>query len=485
MAGTAATLTLIQSVPDCPPPGPCGDFYSIQSCDVLTWTFGDGTPSVVGSQTITHTWASPGVYHPSLTIANSLGSIQIPLLAVVASNPPTYVDFSPSNITVPETAGSITFTLVRSGNLNTTATVHYRDVSSALSGDVTFAPGETTKSFTRNVVDDHAYGGDINGTVVATATDGTVFHGGIGRADYTVTETDPRPTATVADAIVREGETTADVVVTVSGPFAFSPQFWGITTDGTAKEGSDYIGPVYCSLPPGATQCVLHFPIVDDNVPEPDKTFTVKVYALPGPIFLRDTATVTIVDDDAALTPASIQVTTGMPVSLKLDIRQAAATNMVIPLHSSSPEVVEVPASVTVAAGQSSATFTARTLQAGRARITANVPGVAAPVAAISVVDAVAIAAEPLSLKVSAGTDGTVKISLRPPSAAAQTVTLWSTRPEVVTVPESLTIPAGGSATVDVHAIAAGAATIWIVTADGFLFPVDVTVVPPRRRATR
>lgn len=61
---------------------------------------------------------------------------------------------------------------------------------------------------------------------------------------------------------------------------------------------------------------------------------------------------------------------------------------------------------------------------------------------------------------------------------------LRSTRPDVATVPESLTIPAGGSATLDVHALAGGTATIWIVT-DGFALPVDVTVVVPRRRATR
>ena len=444
---------------------------------------------------MTHTYASAGVYHPSVTISNSLGSAQIALWALVASNPPTYVDFSPSTITVPETAGSITFTLVRSGNLTTTAKVHYAHAElspvpvsqgEAISGDVTFAPGETTKSFTMKVFDDHAYSDDVVGAVATTAADGTLFH--TDRAQYTLTETDPQPTAAVADVRVPEGAGTADVVVNLSGPFGGWISFEGLMTDGTAKADSDYGRYAYCSLEPGATQCVLHIAIVDDDIPEPDETFTVRVekrYSPVGPHFLRDTATVTIVNDDAALTPASIQVTTGMPVTLKLDIGQAAATNTMIPLHSSSPEVVEVPASVTVAAGQSAATFTARTLQAGRSRITANVPGVAAPVAAIGVVDAVAIVAEPNAVKVSAGTDGTLKISMQPPSATAQTVTLWSTRPDIVTVPESLTIPPGGSATVDVHALAGGAATIWIVTADGFSFPVDVTVVVPRRRATR
>ena len=398
VAGAPVTLILgEQPAPlyPCRAGEPCPvRYYKLQACDTVTWHFGDGTPNVTAtaSYMVTHTYAAPGVYSTTATIANALGSIQGGGSVTISANTATYVDFSPSNITVAETAGSITFTLVRSGNLNTTSTVHYQDHSSALSGNVTFAPGETMKSFTRNVVNDHAYGGDISGTVVATATDGTMFHGGTGTARYTVTETDPRPTATVADAIVREGAATADVVVSLSGPFAFSPQFWGIA--------SDYSGPAYCSLPAGATRCVLHFPIVNNDVAEPDKTFTVKVSALPAPNFIRDTATVTIVDDDAAITPA-------------------------------------------------------------------------------------AITAEPSSVKVSAGTDGTVKISVQPPSAAARTVTMWSTRPEVATVPASLTIPAGGSATFDAHALAGGTATIWIVAADGVSLPVEVTVAVPRRRATR
>ena len=67
-------------------------------------------------------------------------------------------------------------------------------------------------------------------------------------------------------------------------------------------------------------------------------------------------------------------------------------------------------------------------------------------------------------------------MSIQPPRNAAQTVSVWSTRPDVASAPESLTIPAGGKATLKIHALASGVATIWIVTADGFSFSVDVTV---------
>ena len=410
LAGTSVTLMPRPIVPDCPapppgsPPPPSCSIYQIQSCDQLTWTFGDGTPPVVGAMTMSHTYASAGVYHPSVTISNSLGSGQIAIVdsVIVASNPPTYVDFSPSAITVPETAGSITFTLVRSGNLDTTATVHYAHAAvhqgEAIGGDVTFAPGETTKSFTMKVFDDHAYSDAVVGWVGATAADGTVFH--TSSAQYTLTETDPQPTATVADVRVPEGAGTADVVVNLSGPFGGWISFQGLLTDGTANVDSDYGTYAYCSVEPGARQCVLHIPIVDDDVPEADETFTVRVekrYSPVAPNFLRDTATVTIVNDDAALTPV----------------------------------------------------------------------------------------AQPSSIRLRPGTEGTVKVSLQPPSSSPQSVTLWSTRPDVVTVPESLTIPAGGSATFDAYALAGGTAAIWIVAAGGVSLQVEVTVAVPRRRATR
>src|SRR5205823_5136695 len=133
-----------------------------------------------GSLEISHTYASAGAYHVSVTISNSLGSAPIWIVnpMIVTSNPPTFVDLSPSDITVPEIAGSITFNLVRSGNLNTTATVHYGhsefspvpvNQGEAIGGDITFAPGETMKSFKMRIFDDHAYSDAVTGWVGVTA----------------------------------------------------------------------------------------------------------------------------------------------------------------------------------------------------------------------------------------------------------------------------------------------------------------------------
>jgi PKD repeat protein len=187
--------------------------------------------------------------------------------------------------------------------------------------------------------------------------------------------------------------------------------------------------------------------------------------------------TVTIGNAGAAtLTPAATQLTAGAGVSLTLDVRQPVATATTIPLQASAPAVLDIPASVTIAAGKHTAMFIARALQAGRSNVTAQVPGLPDPVTAITVVDAVTVVREPDTLSLRAGANGTVSLSIQPPRPAAQTVTIWSTRPDVVAAPAALTIPSGGNATLDVQARSAGAATVWIATADGFSFYVDTTV---------
>jgi hypothetical protein len=502
LAGSTLTLTAQELLPPAPPPPPlpcggglpCTAIYSIQACDHVTWHFGDGTPdaTVMGQAAVTHAYNAPGTYYPYITISNALGSVNGGKLypIAVASNPPTYVDFSTNQITVPESAGSITFTLVRSGNLTTTATVHYAhdafwsqslEQAEAVSGDLTFAPGETTKSFTMKIFDDHVYTAPFNDSVYISATDGTLLRSSF--AQFRLTEVTPQPTATVSDVRVAEGTTTpntADVVVTMSAPIAGTTvEFLGVPSDGTATFPSDYGTDTICDIPEGQTQCVMHFRLVNDDIAEPDETFTVKtktIISTAGPRFLKDTATVTIVNDDAALTPSTSRVTPGAPVALRLDVGQPQPSPLLVPLQSSSPEVVDVPPSVTIPAGQSSASFTAHAAAAGRSRVSANVPNMTAPPATINVVDPLTIVAQPGALALRPGSDAAVTVSLQPPRNAPQFLSASSTRPDVATVPDTLTIPAGGTAALPVHAVANGVATISISTPDGFSFAIDVAV---------
>jgi PKD repeat protein len=503
LAGTPVTLDLMPIIADCPPPPPgypssCPSTYVPQACDVGRWNFGDGTAPVAGAPSgpvPAHTYTAPGVYTLSGTISNSLGSAPITVTApvVVTPNPPAYVEFSQNEITVPETVGSITFTLIRSGNLSLTSKVHYAHAEGSgqpvgqgesIAGDLIFAPGETTKTFTMRVYDDQIYSSGVFGFVTATAKDGTPFRFN-GAPDplaveyYNLTENDPPPSAIVSDVRVVEGAETADFTVTMSAPMALWASFYTTLAEGTAKAGVDYrdVAP-FCDIPPGSTQCTLRVPLINDFFAELDKTFTLTLRDIgaQAPTYARKTATCTILNDDAPITPAAVQVAPGARITMKLDGGQTQASPLTVPLQSSEPQVVEVPASVTIEAGQSSASFTARAVSPGRVRITPSIPGMTAPPAIVTVVEPVSLAAQPPALAMRPGGDASVIVSLVPPRNTLQVLSLWSTRPDIATMPDSLTIPAGASATFTVHAVADGVATIWISTSDGFTFNVDVTV---------
>jgi PKD repeat protein len=430
IAGSNVPLT-VYSIAECPPsqpgvqPPPSCTQYQIQACDRLTWDFGDGTTAtVIGQTTIEHTYAAPGAYQPSMTISNALGSVQMFFLQTItiAANPPAYVEFSQTQVTVPETARSIAFTLIRSGNLSISSTVHWAHAETligpvnqadATGGDITFALGETTKSFSLRIYDDHMYTGPQVGDIVSvTATDGTIPRiNGVPAANavayYTLTEVDPQPTVSVADVRVREDVGGAFFVVRLSAPIGVSVVIYGTPADGTAKSGSDYSGSAGCSFAPGNTQCVIPIAIVNDAVREPDETFTLTIDTLGGgvaPSFARNTATCTIVDDDAGT-----------------------------------------------------------------------------------------LVVEPAAVTLRPSDDATINVSLQPPRGTAEAASVTSTRRDVVTAPDSLIIPPGGTAAIPIRAVAAGTATISISTGDGVVYSVDVTVLdaplvtriePPRAPVT-
>jgi hypothetical protein len=344
----------------------------MQACDTVTWHFGDGTPDVTVTESpfVAHTYATPGSYSATATLANTLGSIQGSGTVAIAPAAATYVDFSPSQITVPETAGSITFTLVRGGDLNRTSTVHYwhpaTSQAEAINGDVVFAPGETTKSIVMRVFDNHAYTGAFTGTVFATAADGTAVRAN--RAQYTLTETSAQPTATVDDVRVLESAGTANIVVHLSAPL-------GVPVVFQALPGNDFTGTPTCVLQPGEVRCAVPVSLIDDDVAGPDRTFTVKIEKRDspvGPLFLRDTATVTIVDDDAprivVAEPASLALLAGAHGTVNVSLQPPNAAAQTVAISSARPEVAAVPASLTIPAG-GTATLDLHALAAGTAKI--------------------------------------------------------------------------------------------------------------------
>ncbi len=147
-------------------------------------------------------------------------------------------------------------------------------------------------------------GGGMHGTVVVQDVSGggggqsgpgTI---GLSPTSYTVNEGDGALTVTVARADGSDGK--------ASVKFALSP--------GTAKAGKDYTprtGTLNWADGDGDPK-TFQIPIRNDNVPEPDKTFTVRLSKATGAALGDAVATVTIHDDDnpgcdaAAAAPAKL-----------------------------------------------------------------------------------------------------------------------------------------------------------------------------------
>src|SRR5436853_1801950 len=174
------------------PPAPYDPGYAIQPCDTVTWSFGDGAmQTVAGLNQVTHDYPNPGNYLIEATVTNSLGSATVKYrygMGAVIATAPAHLGFVTGPVKT-MMAGGRTYTCVscvelREGSGGTITVVRTLDLSRSVSADaaltvrgksfrvpLTFAPGETQKSFFIPVADDHVYSGlSFEGLTFANAT---------------------------------------------------------------------------------------------------------------------------------------------------------------------------------------------------------------------------------------------------------------------------------------------------------------------------
>src|SRR6266545_1737564 len=163
-----------------------------------------------------------------------------------------------------------------------------------------------------------------------------------------------------------------------------------------------------------------------------------------------------------AVEPPTYAMTVGATSSFTVRINAAQLANTEIALSADNPAVLQLPASVTVAQGQTSATFTATALAIGSAIITAaldDVQKTAAVQIAQQAVAIVSLVPSPLPLQQAA--TGSLTAALNAAQATDTAIALANSAPGIVQVPATVTVPAGATAaTVTVTALAAGAAQV-------------------------
>ncbi|MDZ4719868.1 MAG: hypothetical protein SH847_15570 [Roseiflexaceae bacterium] len=173
-------------------------------------------------------------------------------------------------------------------------------------------------------------------------------------------------------------------------------------------------------------------------------------------------ANVTVQAVGVTLTPASSTITAGTTQTLTVAINQVQASNTTVTLVSATPATVSVPASVVILAGQTSATFSATGSAAGGpVAITASLPaglGGSSSSANVTVTSApTTITLTTPTNTIRVGGTQTLTVGIGQVQATNTIITLSSATPSIVSVPVSVTIPAGQtSATFNATGVAAG-----------------------------
>ena len=203
----------------------------------------------------------------------------------------------------------VEFTVTLSKPSTSTVTVDYAtrgasataDIDYATtSGTVTFAPGETEKTITVDVIGDldvelrEQFYVDLSN--VSNAVIGFPF--GIGEII-----SEDVPDVTIEDVSIVEGNggyKSVYFTLVLSDVHSENVSIAYATVDGTAKSGSDYQGVMgTLTIPAGAISGTIRVDIIGDTIIEDNESFYLTLYAAEQANLTDEAATATIINDDS------------------------------------------------------------------------------------------------------------------------------------------------------------------------------------------
>ena len=280
----------------------------------------DVTDDLVAEQTETFTVVLSGASGGTISDDTGLGTIldndPLPAFSI---NDQTVTEGDPEG-----TDATITFTVTKSGDSDAASTVDYTVVEGsatdpedynnsldALSGTLTFQPGEFSKTITLDVTDDliaeltETFTVVLNNETNASISDDT----GLG----TILDNDPLPAMSINDQTVTEGDPGGDdatitFTITKTGDSdAFSSVFYTVV-EGSATDPEDYnnsgdalSGTV--TFLAGEFSKTITLDVTDDFINETTETFTVVLSSPINATISDGSGLGTILDNDAPTTP--------------------------------------------------------------------------------------------------------------------------------------------------------------------------------------
>ena len=300
-----------------------------------TLSFDDGVTSQTFSVNITNDSTYEGDETVDLALSSPSGGAGLgsPATAVltIAEDDPTpsagSLQFSASNYTVDENGSAVLITVTRVNGSFGTVTVDYAssDVTAsagtdytAVIGTLTFADGDTSETFTIDVLNDAQYEGDETVDLILSDPTGNAGLGSPATAVLTIAEDDPTPSAgslqfSASSYTVDENGATATITVDrVNGSFGTVTVDYS-SSDGTAVAGGDYtaVGGTL-SFGDGVTSETFTIPILNDAEYEGNETVNLALSNPTGNAGLGSPAgaVLTISEDDPVPPAGSLRFST-------------------------------------------------------------------------------------------------------------------------------------------------------------------------------
>ena len=275
---------------------------------------------VEGNETVNLTLSSPSG-------GATLGSPASASLTIVDNDAaqPGVLQFSAATYSVNEGQGSATITVTRTGGSNVPVSINYSTSNgtatagsdyTATTGTLSFAAGETSKTFTVSIIDDTLVEGNETVNLTLSSPGGGVTLGSPASASLTILDNDAAQPGVLqfsaATYSVSEGQGTATITVTRTGGSNVPVSINYSTSNGTATAGNDYTATTgTLSFAAGETSKTFTVPIIDDTLVEGNETVNLTLSSPGGGATLGSpsTAALTIVDNDTAgqSTTASFQ----------------------------------------------------------------------------------------------------------------------------------------------------------------------------------
>ena len=294
-----------------------------------------GGTTAIGTATITDD--GTGDIYPN----NTTGAVD-----AAASKNDDRPSFAVSDVTRNEAAGTMTFTITKTGTTELPATVNYAtadgtatagDVAQgadyeAANGTLSFAANETSKTVTISIGNNNVFEGtetfDLNLSAatnarISDATGvGTIKDDGTGSGGTS----DDRPLFTVNDVTVNEGAGTMTFTVTRTGDATLNSTVAYTTASGTATSGTDFTAASgTLTFAPGETTKTITVPITNDAGFEGSETLTVILSSPTNALIWDGTGVGTILDDgkgaggtddDRAIKVSDVCVNEGSPYAV-------------------------------------------------------------------------------------------------------------------------------------------------------------------------